>query len=216
VSAVACAAQRNRGSRLVQVNATTQTRRAVSRIKRRALMRIRGQVAPERLVRQGLKLGRAVYVAETAYLDASHPWLIEIGDETLVGPGVTVLAHDTSTRLHTDHTLIGRVRIGARVYLGHGVIVMPGANIGDEAVITPGSVVHGDVPARSLAMGNPARVVSDVGTFAAEHRAAIAHNPVWPIPGWTAGRGITEDRRSAQREALADRCGYLESPAEPD
>jgi maltose O-acetyltransferase len=175
-------------------------------------MRVRGQVAADRLVAQGLKLGRAVYVAPSAYLDAGHPWLIEIGDESLVGPGVMVLAHDTSTRLHTGHTLIGRVRIGARVYLGHGAIIMPGSTIGDEAVIAPGSVVYGEIPARSVAIGNPASVASEVASFAARHREAIARDPVWPIPGWTAGRGITEERKAAQREALADRCGYLESP----
>jgi len=175
-------------------------------------MRLRGQVAPDRLVAQGLRLGRAVYVAPSAYLDAGHPWLIEIGDESLVGPGATVLAHDTSTRLHTGHTLIGRVRIGARVYLGHGAIVMPGSTIGDEAIIAPGSVVHGDIPARTVAIGNPAAVMSDTSSFAARHREAIARDPVWPIPGWTVGGGITEERRAAQREALADRCGYLESP----
>jgi acetyltransferase-like isoleucine patch superfamily enzyme len=175
-------------------------------------MRVRGQVATHRLVAQGLELGRSVYVAPTAYLDAGHPWLIQIGDETLVGPWVIVLAHDTSTRLLTGHTLIGRVRIGKRVYLGHGAIVMPGSTIGDEAVIGPGSVVHGDIPARSIAIGNPAKVVSDVASFAENHREAIARDPVWPISGWTVGGGITEERKAAQRGALADRCGYLESP----
>jgi len=168
-------------------------------------------VAVSRLVAQGLVVGRAVYVAPTAYLDAGHPWLIEIGDETLVGPWAIVLAHDTSTRLHTGHTLVGRVKIGKRVYIGHGAIVMPGSTIGDEAVITPGSVVHGDIPARSVATGHPARVVSDVASFAARHRDGIARGPVWPVQGWTATRGITEDRMREQRRALADRCGYLES-----
>jgi maltose O-acetyltransferase len=184
----------------------------LSRLKRRVVGRVRGQVDVNRLVAQGLELGRAVYVAPTAYLDAGHPWLIRIGDESLVGPWAIVLAHDTSTRLHTGHTLVGRVTIGKRVYLGHGAIVMPGSTIGDEAVIGPGSVVYGDIAARSVATGNPAEVVSDVASFAERHRAAITRGPVWPIPGWTVGGGITEQRRAAQREALADRCGYLESP----
>jgi maltose O-acetyltransferase len=182
-----------------------------SSLRRRLAARLRGQVGVERLVAQGLQLGRAVYVAPTAYLDASHPWLIEIGDETLIGPWAIVLAHDTSTRLHTGHTLIGRVRIGRRVYVGHGAIILPGCNVGDESVIGPGAVVVSDVPARSVVMGNPAQVVSDVAMFAEKHMDAIARDPVWPIPGWTIGGGITDDRKATQRDALGDRCGYLRS-----
>lgn len=181
------------------------------RLKRLLARRLRGQVDVNRLVAQGLRLGRGVYVAPTAYIDAGHPWLIEIGDKTLIGPWAIVLAHDTSTLLHTGHTLIGRVNIGARVFLGHGAIVMPGSTIGDGAVIRPGAVVLGDIPPQSVAIGNPAVVVSDVESFTAKHDEAIARGPTWPIPGWTLG-GITEERKAAQRDALADRCGYLESP----
>jgi maltose O-acetyltransferase len=182
------------------------------RIKRSVAARMRGQVEVNRLVAQGLELGRGVYVAPTAYLDPGQPWLIQIADESVIGPWAILLAHDASTRLHTGHTLIGRVTIGKRVYIGHGAIVMPGSSIGDEAVIGPGAVVQGDIPARAVAMGNPAEVVSDVATFAARHQEAITRDPVWPSSGWTLRHGITEQRRAAQREALADRCGYLESP----
>jgi maltose O-acetyltransferase len=51
------------------------------------------------------------------------------------------------------------VVIGDRVWLGHGVMVEPGVTIGDDAVISAGSVVMEDVPPRMIAMGNPARCV---------------------------------------------------------
>jgi maltose O-acetyltransferase len=184
----------------------------LSRSKRRLAARVRGQLDRNRLVAQGLELGRDVYIAPTAYLDAGQPWLIQIADESVIGPWAIVLAHDASTRLHTGHTLVGRVTIGRRVYVGHGAIIMPGSTIGDEAVIEPGAVVRGDVPARSVAVGNPAKVVSDTDSFVARHREAIARAPVWPLRGWTLGRGITEERKAAQREALAGGCGYLEPP----
>jgi maltose O-acetyltransferase len=182
------------------------------RLRQIVTRRVRGQVDVNRLVAQGLRLGQGVYIAPTAYLDAGHPWLIQIGDKSLIGPWAIVLAHDTSTLRHTGHTLIGRVNIGKRVYLGHGAIVMPGSTIGDGVVVGPGAVVLGDIPPDSVAIGNPAKVVSEVATFAQMHREAIARGPTWPIPGWTVGRGITEERKTVQRDALADRCGYLESP----
>jgi acetyltransferase-like isoleucine patch superfamily enzyme len=184
----------------------------VSRLRRRILARVRGHVDVSRLVARGLVLGHGVYVAPTAYVDPGRPWLIEVGDETMIGPCVIVLAHDASPRLHTGHTLVGRVRIGKRVYIGHGAIIMPGSTIGDEAVIRPGAVIDGVIPARSVAMGNPAVVVSDAATFERRHLEAIADHPVWPIHGWSVGRGITKGRKAEQREALADRCGYLKSP----
>lgn len=184
----------------------------LSRSKRRLAARVRGQLDRNRLVAQGLELGRDVYIAPTAYLDAGQPWLIQIADESVIGPRAIVLAHDASTRLQTGHTLVGRVTIGRRVYVGHGAIILPGSTIGDEAVIEAGAVVRGDVPARSVAVGNPATVVSDTDSFVARHREAIARAPVWPLRGWTLGRGITEERKAAQREALAGGCGYLEPP----
>jgi hypothetical protein len=42
------------------------------------------------------------------------------------------------------------------------------------------------------------------------HRAAIPQAPVWPHQGWMAGRGITDERKRLQRDALADgTAGYL-------
>ena len=55
------------------------------------------------------------------------------------------------------------VRIGRNCWLGAGVIVLPGVSIGDNAVIGAGSVVTRDVPANVLAVGNPCRVLREIG-----------------------------------------------------
>lgn len=57
---------------------------------------------------------------------------------------------------------IGRVqpvRICAGAWLGQNVVVLPGVTIGAGAVIGANSVVRADVPARSVAVGSPARVI---------------------------------------------------------
>ncbi|GAB2547825.1 sugar O-acetyltransferase [Brachybacterium huguangmaarense] len=51
------------------------------------------------------------------------------------------------------------ITIGDNVWIGGGVIVCPGVTIGEDSVIGAGSVVTRDIPARSLAVGNPARVI---------------------------------------------------------
>lgn len=54
------------------------------------------------------------------------------------------------------------ITIGDNVWIGGGVIVCPGVTIGDDSVIGAGSVVTRDIPARSLAVGNPARVIREL------------------------------------------------------
>lgn len=52
--------------------------------------------------------------------------------------------------------------IGNNVWLGANVTVLPGVTIGDDAVVGAGSIVTKDVPARTLAVGSPARVVRSI------------------------------------------------------
>jgi maltose O-acetyltransferase len=124
--------------------------------------------------------------------------------------GTVVLAHDASAKLHTGFTRIARVSIGTRVFVGAGAVILPGSTIGDDSIVGALAVVRGDVPPGSVVAGNPAKVVSDVESFAERHRAAAATGPVWPHEGWIAGPGITEAHKQAQREALGGgRSGYL-------
>lgn len=51
------------------------------------------------------------------------------------------------------------IRIGANVWIGFDVVVMPGVTIGDGSIVGAKSVVFDDVPACTLVAGNPARVV---------------------------------------------------------
>lgn len=53
----------------------------------------------------------------------------------------------------------GPVSIGKNVWLGDGVMVLAGATIGDGCVVGAGSVVTGEIPARTIAVGTPARPI---------------------------------------------------------
>ena len=52
------------------------------------------------------------------------------------------------------------VRFGDDVWVAHGAVINPGVTIGDGAVISAGSVVTSDVPPGMLAIGTPARCMS--------------------------------------------------------
>jgi maltose O-acetyltransferase len=123
-----------------------------------------------------------VSTVATLELVVEHGATLEIGARSLVNFGTSVVAVDNVTigpqcligthclimdtpfhNVDPGHRLdpppIEPVRIGANVWLGARVIVMPGVTIGDDCAIGAGSVVTGDVPPRTLAAGVPARVI---------------------------------------------------------
>lgn len=69
--------------------------------------------------------------------------------------------NDSSPDVAPDHReyIQAPVKIGKNCWLGEGVIVMPGVTIGDGCVIGAHSIVNKDIPAGSIAVGSPARVV---------------------------------------------------------
>jgi maltose O-acetyltransferase len=55
------------------------------------------------------------------------------------------------------------ITLGDNVWLGGGAIVCPGVTIGDDTVVGAGAVVTRDLPAGVVAVGNPARVLREIG-----------------------------------------------------
>ena len=87
---------------------------------------------------------------------------VTIGSRTLFGPGVQVYTATHPTDYQERATGLEYARpivIGEDVWLGGGVIICPGVTVGARAVIGAGSVVTKDVPADTLAAGNPCRVI---------------------------------------------------------
>lgn len=54
------------------------------------------------------------------------------------------------------------IKVGNNVWIGANVIVLPGVTIGDNCTIGAGSVVVKDIPANSLAIGNPCHVIRQI------------------------------------------------------
>ena len=64
-----------------------------------------------------------------------------------------------SKRYECQPLQLSTVIIGENCWIGEKAIILPGVTIGDNAVIGAGSVVTRDIPANTIAVGNPARVI---------------------------------------------------------
>ncbi|MCH9275796.1 sugar O-acetyltransferase [Bifidobacterium amazonense] len=99
---------------------------------------------------------------------------VTIGDDVLFGPNVSLLPpmhpirwQDRNVRRGADGSFYdyeyGKpIVIGSNCWFGGNVTVIGGVTIGDGCVIGAGSVVVKDIPANSVAVGNPARVVRTI------------------------------------------------------
>lgn len=114
--------------------------------------------------------GRHVHLGNNVYanfgltlVDDTH---IYVGDNTMFGPNVTVATagHPILPQLREKAYQFNMpVRIGRNCWIGAGVVIVPGVSIGDNSVIGAGAVVTKDIPANSVAFGNPCRVAREIG-----------------------------------------------------
>jgi acetyltransferase-like isoleucine patch superfamily enzyme len=110
--------------------------------------------------------------------------VVRIGDRCLLGKGSAIVGHlgivigddvwtghnvyitdqnhgyeDITVPISRQSMPERRVRIGDGSWLGYGTVVLPGADIGRHVVVGANSVVTGEIPDFSVAVGAPARVV---------------------------------------------------------
>jgi acetyltransferase-like isoleucine patch superfamily enzyme len=109
----------------------------------------------------GSRIGQRVWIGGGSYLD-----LVEVGDDVLIGPGVTVLAlGGAHHRLDGEHLAVRRngnnpllpTRIGDGAWIGARAVVLQ--HVGRGAVVGAGAVVVAPVADFAIVAGNPARVV---------------------------------------------------------
>lgn len=90
--------------------------------------------------------------------------MIFIGERVMFGPAVTIatVGHPIEPSMR-EYMYTDAVKIGDNAWIGAGATICPGVTIGENSVIGAGSVVIGDIPADSIAVGNPCRVVRRIG-----------------------------------------------------
>lgn len=122
-----------------------------------------------------LKVGQNVIMNDMVHIGCAN--YVEIGDNCVFASRIYVSDHNHGSYkgnnqsnileiiseriLDTDKPVI----IGKNVWIGEGVAILPGSQIGDNTIIGANSVVRGEIPANSIAVGNPARVIKNYNIY---------------------------------------------------
>jgi serine O-acetyltransferase len=116
----------------------------------------------------GCNIGPGLYIGHFGgiFLDSRA----QIGSNCNIAQGVTI-GEGGRGELHGVPTL------GDRVHVGANAVILGKIMIGDDAVIGPGAVVMNSVPPCGVAMGNPARVVGNSGSFEFVNYDGMASDP---------------------------------------
>ena len=116
-------------------------------------------------IQRGVKIGRRVKVSSHTFICEG----VEVEDHVFIGHGVTFIndryprAVSSAGELQTDRdwkVVPTIVRRGASI--GSGSTILCGIEIGQDAIVGAGSVVTRDVPAGTIVVGNPARVLRKI------------------------------------------------------
>lgn len=170
--------------------------------------RMTGEVPVTVLAKRGLKVGKNLNRQQGSYIDPTHCFLIEIGNNVTLSVRVTILAHDASTKMVTGYTKIGKVIIGDNVFIGANATILPGVTIGNDCVIGANSVVTHDIPANSVVVGNPAKVICSINEFT-ERNLKNMDNVKLFEEEYRFSRKLTDDRKKEMREAVDKRNAYI-------
>jgi maltose O-acetyltransferase len=112
---------------------------------------------------RNLSIGADCFINQGCVLDASAP--VAIGDDVAFGHGVLITT--SSHRIGAPNRRSGLleplpVRVGNGAWLASRVVVLPGVDVGDGAVVCAGAVVTRSVPPNTMVGGVPARHIRDL------------------------------------------------------
>ncbi len=118
---------------------------------------------------RGVKVGKQSHIARGVILDDRNPELINIGNGVAITSGVIILCHERDLSFYKVGMYAmdcpfkeGKVVIKDGAHIGIGSIILPGVTIGEGAVIGAGAVVSKDIPAYTIAVGVPAKVIKHI------------------------------------------------------
>lgn len=133
------------------------------------LDRISRRIKPSIWRFTGCTVGDNVSIGYDVYYDVHNASLITIEDGVWIASRSTIFCHKremSNFYIGDDYNELPYKKLPVTLkkgcVIGIGSTILPGVTIGEGAIIGVGSLVTGDIPAWSVAVGNPARVVKKI------------------------------------------------------
>lgn len=127
------------------------------------------KVRPWVLRKIGCHVGKDVFIGSDVWIDTGHTDLIYINDHAHVTARTVLLCHKRDLHDYCEGDDYAKkpyktapIHLGKGCSTGTGTIIMPGVTVGEGAIIGAGSLVTKDVPAWTIAVGSPAKVVKEI------------------------------------------------------
>lgn len=111
--------------------------------------------------RGGVKIGNECTICSNVL--TKEPFMIEIGNRTIISTNVTFVTHDNSAKMifGSRGDLYGRITIGDNCFIGENSTILYGVDLADNIIVAAGSVVTKSFNESNIIIGgNPARIIS--------------------------------------------------------
>ncbi len=159
-------------------------------------------VSPGLLRLYGAKIGERVF-AESLSVEEQFASLLTIEAEVVLAHGCHILFHDSSlNNLMGAPVKFGKVIIRQGAYIGARTTILPGVEIGTQALIGAGSLVTKSIPPGQVAYGVPAKVAGSVQELAQRYETRMKEPSsltfYMNVPPWRERRGIVARLRQGQ------------------
>jgi acetyltransferase-like isoleucine patch superfamily enzyme len=112
---------------------------------------------------RGVNIGKNVYIGSQCSIDNAYPEYVYINDNVSIAPECFIVAHSNpySHFNKVTSSMVSPVIIEQGAWICARSLVLPGVIIGENAIVSAGSVIDKNLPARSVAAGNPARIIAE-------------------------------------------------------
>lgn len=177
---------------------------------KKLLMLLNREVPTDTLIKRGMKVGKDFNRQQGCFIDPTHCYLIEIGDDVTMSIRATLMAHDASTKKLTGYTKIGRIKIGNHVFIGANATILPGVTIGDYAVIGAGSVVTHDVPNGVVVAGVPAKQIGTVQALVQKAKTDMRIGENVFDASYRMGNGLDQEKLMEVYRAVQNGNAYID------
>ena len=111
-----------------------------------------------------------MFIGDYVRVDLNHADLITIEDGVHIAGDVRLLCHKKDLSNYRVGDVYGqqpykygKIHLCKNCAIGTGALVMPGVTVGEGAIVGAGALVTKDIPAWTLALGRPAKVVKEIG-----------------------------------------------------